>query len=408
MVGSIFDFFRGQLKIKLISNAPERFLNICNSNEIFIWNLVRDNDDYCFNILPKDYFKLKNILKKTNSKTIILEKNGIAFTMFRYRKHNCFLAGIMLAFFMIYLISLFVWDISVEGNTMITDDVILDALEIYGIKHGDFKNNIVCDDLEKYLRNNFNDMTWVSAEIDGTRLTIYVKENDEDFVNVQNMSVCDLVATKSGVVSAIVTRSGTPMVKVGDAVEAGDILVSGIVDIIDDYGNVISSKQVRSDADISISTRYDYNEVLQKEYKYKLFTGKNATHLYVKILDATVRLGLSVAYEESETVFLDSQIKLTENFWLPVHYGKIQYKEYIEEAAFYTKSQAEDILSERLQYFLTDLEEKGVQIIGKDVKMYENDFEYTYSGTIDVIEPAYIQTEIIVADDNIGEVNERN
>ncbi len=408
MVNSFLDFFKGQLKIKLISNAPERFLNICNSNEIFIWNLIRDNDNYIFCIAPNDYFKLKNILKKTNSKTIILEKTGIGFTLFRYRKHNCFLAGIMLAFFMIYIISLFVWDISVEGNTMITDDVILDALEVYGIKHGKFKNNIVCDDLEKYLRNNFNDMTWVSAEIDGTKLTIYIKENDEDFVEAQNITECDLVATKSGVVNGIVTRSGTPQVKVGDTVEAGDILVSGIVNIIDDYGNIIGTKQVCSDADIFINTRYEYNETLNKKYNYKLFTGNDSKHIYLKVLDSTIRMGIPNGFDNYENIVSDSQIKLTDNFLLPIHYGTIEYREYIEEDAIYTQPQAADILNERLNYFLTDLEEKGVQIIGKDVKMYENDFEYTYSGTIDVIEPAYIQTEIFVADDNIGEVNERN
>lgn len=407
-MGNILDYFKGHLKIKLISNSPERFLNICNANEIVLWNLTRDDDNYYFYIFPKDYFKLKNVLKKTNSKTIILEREGLSFTLFRYRKHNCFLAGIFLAFFMIYIASMFIWDISVEGNTMITDDVILDALEVYGINHGKFKNNIVCENLEKYLRNNFNDMTWVSAEIDGTRLIIYIKENDEDYVKEQNLMLCDLVASKSGVVESIVTRNGTPMVKVGDTVEQGDILVSGIVNVVDDYGNIIATKQVCSDADILISTQYKYDEKLDKKYNYKLFTGNDSKHIYLKVFDSTIKLGLSTGYDYSENIVSDSQIKLNENFFLPIHYGTIEYKEYKEEIAYYSKEEAEIILNERLQYFLEDLEEKGVQIIGKDVKMYENDFEYTYSGTINVIEPAYIQTEIFIADDDIGEIDERN
>lgn len=401
-------YLKGILKVKLLSNTPERFLNICNANNIVMWNLHQANGDYYFNIHPAEYYRLKTVLRKTASKTIIVEKTGLPFLAFRYRKHHCFVAGIMLAFFMLYIISLFVWDISVEGNVMITDDVILDALRENKITHGMFLKQISCDELEKYLRNKFDDLTWVSVEINGTRLIIYVKENDEDYVVTKENAVCDLTATKSGIVHSIVTRSGTPMVCVGEEVAEGDVLVSGIVNVYDDYGEVLSTKEVCADADILMNTVYEYKDELKIKYTYKIFTGEEKKFLYVKFMDSVVRIGLNPKYDKYETLLTDSQIKLNENFYLPVHYGNITYSEYKEETAKYTEEEAKNILDGRLSYFLEDLEEKGVQIIGKDVKMYKDTYGYTYSGTIQVIEPAYIPTDIIKTDENIGEVNERN
>lgn len=404
----LIKYFKGVLRIKLISNTPERFLNICNANNISMWNLQRIDGEYYFNIYPSEYYRLKTILKKTASKTVIVGKTGAPFLAFRYRKHHCFVAGILLAFFMLYIISLFVWDISVEGNVMITDDVILDALKANGTTHGMFLKQISCDELEKYLRSQFNDLTWVSVEINGTRLIIHVKENDEDYVELKENSVCDLTASRAGTIHSIVTRSGTPMVQVGDEVSEGDVLVSGIVTVYDDYGEVISTKEVRADADILLDTVYEYEDELKIKYTYKIFTGEQKKFLYVKFMDSLIRIGLNPKYEKYETLLTDSQIKLNENFYLPVHYGSITYNEYREETAKYTQEEAETILNGRLSYFLEDLEEKGVQIIGKDVKMYKDAYGYTYSGTIQVIEPAYIPTDIMKSDENIGEVDERN
>lgn len=403
----ILSFIRGTLTVKLISSTPERFLNICNANHIRMWELVYIKNDYYFKIEPQEYYRLKSILKKTGSKTVICEKKGLPFILFRYRKHNCFLAGILLAVFMLYIISLFVWDISVEGNQMITDEVVLDTLYASGIRHGMFIKQISCDDLEKLLRNTFDDLTWVSVEINGTRLIIYVKENDEDYIAPKSTGDCNLVATKSGTVCSIVTRSGTPQVAVGDEVAEGDVLVSGIVDVFDDYGTVLSQKTVCADADIIIETVYEYEDVLKMTYKYKIFTGKKNNMLYLKVFNRILKLGFSPDYEKYETLLNDSQIQVNENFYLPVHYGVITSTEYREETARYTEKEAQNILEQKLGYFLEDLEEKGVQITGKNVKMYKNSREYSYQGTVSVKEAAYTQAEITMPQNDTGESDER-
>ena len=45
--------------------------------------------------------------------------------MFRYRKHYSFVAGMLLAASLLQIMSMFVWEIEVDGNSYYTDNVIV-------------------------------------------------------------------------------------------------------------------------------------------------------------------------------------------------------------------------------------------------------------------------------------------
>ena len=114
----LFRYFKGYLFVIIDSNAPERFLNLCKSKDIETWNLQNIDEEYAFYISAKDFKKLKEILKKTQMKLIIKKRFGLPFFMFKYRKHYSFVVGIFLSAIMLYGMSLFVWDINIEGNLM--------------------------------------------------------------------------------------------------------------------------------------------------------------------------------------------------------------------------------------------------------------------------------------------------
>ena len=67
-----------------------------------------------------------------------------------------------------------------------------------------------------------------------------------------------MVATKDVVIKEIITRTGTPMVKPGDVVKKGDIMVSGILEVKDDFDGILERKPVIASADIVASSYYDY------------------------------------------------------------------------------------------------------------------------------------------------------
>ena len=72
----------------------------------------------------------------------------------------------------------FIWAIEVNGNYYVTTDVFQDFLKENEIQTGMKKKNVDIEKLEEAIRTHFDIVTWTSAQIDGTRLLIQVKEND--------------------------------------------------------------------------------------------------------------------------------------------------------------------------------------------------------------------------------------
>ena len=122
-------YLQGYVRIRLYGYAPERFLNLCSTHNILIWNLEYHEEQYEFCISVRGLKQLKPILKKTRTKFVILERTGLPFVMRRYRKRKLFFAGIFLCCGLLYTMSLFVWKIEVNGNLHETDSNIVKFLE---------------------------------------------------------------------------------------------------------------------------------------------------------------------------------------------------------------------------------------------------------------------------------------
>ncbi len=75
------------------------------------------------------------------------------------------------------------------------------------------------------------------------------------------------------------------------------------------------------------------------------------------------------AYEQSDAIASELPLKITENFYLPVVFGKSTEQEYVEEEAVYTKEEAVAHAKEDWRLFFEKLRIKGLQIIENNVKI---------------------------------------
>ena len=58
---------------------------------------------------------------------------------------------------------------------------------------------------------------------------------------------CNIIASQDCTITEIVTASGTPVVKAGDDVKKGDILISGAVYLYDDNNEVLDTNYVSAE-----------------------------------------------------------------------------------------------------------------------------------------------------------------
>ena len=85
----LINYILGYVRIKVEGYYIERFINICISKKILIWNIKREKSSIMYaNISLNDFRRLKPIAKKTKCKVNIKRKKGIPFILHRYKKEK--------------------------------------------------------------------------------------------------------------------------------------------------------------------------------------------------------------------------------------------------------------------------------------------------------------------------------
>ncbi len=409
-------YMQGYVRVRLAGYAPERFLNLCANHDILIWNLLYREDHYEFCISIKGFRKLRPILRKTKTRIVILQRYGLPFALYRYRKRKLFFGGMAVCMAALYTMSLFIWNIDVSGNLHRTDSAIIKFLEEKHVYHGIRKSKLDCVALEELLRSEYEDIIWASVKIQGTRLMIDLTENlvsNSAGETVVEDTPSNLIAAKDAEIYSIITRRGMPLVKKGTAVKQGDLLVEGRIPIYNDSAELVNYQYCYADADILGITSYTYQDVFPLAYEDKVFTGEEKNSYELLMFQKQFRLPFGENdFAMSDTFSRSLPLKLGESFYLPFVLTKKVAKEYRMEPKIYSKTEAETLAGNKLKDFCEKLEQKGVQIIENNVMIVADGKICMASGEIKVIEPVGIRqagvVEDIQADDIQKEGQETN
>ena len=401
MLWWLFNLFKGYVRIHIKSISPEHFLERCRIRGIFLWELVcLKKGEYQCCLSLKDVYRLKDCARGTGVRLHICVRRGLPFFLHRNRKRWYAAAGFLSFFLLLYLMSLFVWDIHFQGNHHYTTDTLVRYLYTQDIRYGMKKKNVDCEALEAGMRESFPQITWVSARVSGTRLVIQIKENKiiQDKMT-EKEEVCDLVSNVNGTITYIMVRQGIPKVKKGEEIEPGQILVSGRVPVIGDDEQEISAFYVQSQGEILAETMKTYEKQMSLTRKVRYPTGKKRYGFRLiagpfSFSFLMPELGKNGNKEDWDYTVDMTQCKLFSSFYLPLFAGKItgEYMTVYEKG--YTKEELEETASETNRQFVEKLREKGVQILENNDKIEKNISGYRISGTLKVIEPAAVSAPV--------------
>ncbi|MCM1025187.1 MAG: sporulation protein YqfD [Roseburia sp.] len=382
-------YIRGYLRIRVSGFSPERFMNLCSNKGILLSNIVRQGDAYEMDIRLKDFWALRPIVRKTGTRAAVLGRYGLPFFLPRLLRRKMFVGGLVFAVAFWFWSSFFVWDIELSGNYRITEDVFETFLKERQVTVGMKKEALDIEELEKEIRRQFPEITWASARLEGTRLKIDVKENDAPILQEEEKEEAghDLVAEYGGTIVSILVRSGVPGVTAGDVVEEGTILVEGKVPVYNEDATVREYRYVDADADILLEHTITFAEQLPLDHVEKEYTGREKRRYYLRFGNREWRMPQERPFLVYDSVIRESRPLLFEKLSVPLYAGTYTYREYQDVEYEYTPEEAKGILKEKLMSFLTSLEEKGVQIVAKDVKINVNGGFWVLSGELTVREP---------------------
>ena len=433
-----FEKFReGSVKVRIEGRGIERFFNIAAQRGIMIEkietkeipaaehdrhdNRVEKNEleneerkqgkTVCFQTSPKDFKRLKAIARKTNVLLRITEKHGFPFLLILGRRRSLWVGGLAAFFLLICLSSFYVWDISFEGNHRFTDETLLHFMATVPVQCGMRKSRISCTELEKRIRNAFPGISWVSAELTGTRLTIHLRENNRILqARLEPESPCELTAGTDGTVTRIIVRNGKARVKVGDTVKAGDVLVSGELPLYDDFETLVKINKVHADAEVYAKTTRTVEWKRPETKEIRARTGKRRRGIFFKLLDLEFCFLMPDLKKEStwELFMEEFQLKLSKNFYLPVYGGILTAEEYVPYEKVLTEAEISESADRYLNEYLQNFTEKGIQILGSDVRIERSESHWTIHGTLTVVEDIAKESPIPEDQEEIQTVDEHH
>ena len=350
---------------------PERFINLVTRSGIGIFNAKRIGYNFYASTMASEYKSLRPTAKKSNMKMRIKEKHGLPFIIKKYKKRLGVFIGIALASLLVYVLSLYVWSVDISGNVSISEDEINAVMYELGIGSGTLKSEADLFILEKSIMTNFNNISWLSANIKGCSLRISIKESASPPEIIPQDEPCNIVALQDAQIIRMEVYNGKAEVANGDAVLKGQLLVNSVVE--DAFGG---NKVTHADAKVLARTKREIRQKIDLLSKEDVPTNEIIKRKRLRIFGIELPLTLTAIpkgnykreIEIKEIKFQGAKLPISiyEENW-------IQYNEIKENITFeQAKEKAENKIKEREK-----IELKGLKILNKEKTESITQNEYT-------------------------------
>lgn len=365
-----FKNLKGVVVLEIEGFFIERFINLCNTQNIKIWDVeaIR-NGSICVKTDKANFKDVKKVAKKAKCKLKIKKKKGMYFLLFRYRKRRISVVIACIILLALIVLSTFVLRVDIRGNERIDSNKVLESFKKAGIYVG--KNTFFISKRKAidYVRADIEDIAWVGVDIKGTTVRITVVEKIKSGENVDKDVKGDIISSDSGVITKIIAESGTPKYITGSYITKGAIAISGTVE-----SKFLETEYVRAKGTVRIKIDEKFKEVVKYEETVKEYTGKNKYGIATYIKNKKYEL----KYLPKDRKYdISIEVKKINLFGKNIEIYK--YEEYNMVKVNRSYQQALDILKKKQIKYEKELTDKKINIISStcDINKLTDAVEYT-------------------------------
>lgn len=336
----LLNYLFGYVNIVVEGFFVERFINMCIARDILLWKIRRDKSTIIYTRVGiRDFKTAVKIAKQTKCRIKIKNKRGLPFVFNKYKKRKFFALLLLIIIVTIVSLSNFVWNIEITGTQTMSYDELIQLVNNEGLTIGKLKSKINTKEIINKIRLERKDIAWVGIDIQGTNAIIRVIEADIKPEIINEEEYCNIVSDKEAAIIKVNAQNGTPMVKEGDIVKKGTVLIAGWLE-----GKYTGTRYVHSEGTIEAKVWYSYKERIylnqtveektgNEENKYSIIINKFKINLYKKLPN----------FEKYDTIVENKKLKLFSNLYLPVELIKNNYVELQEKQVNFSLEEAKNI-----------------------------------------------------------------
>ncbi len=285
------------------------------------------------------------------------------FLRFRYRY------GIYLAIILSSLLFLFlsgkVWDVRVESNDEEFVASVMEELSDFGLYIGADWSDVDKSRIETGLLAASSDVSWININRRGSVAYISVIKKEAHELPTEPSGYANVIAQRDCIIEDIIVKRGVPVVKVGESVKKGDLLISGIIPTELGGGFCYAEGEIRGRYSDQICA-----EVLNTE-TVKIYSEDYTQTLALDIFDFSINIFKRYGNLPSLCDIIEekSDFSLPGGKMLPFSVTRTKIREYSFEERLLTKAEVSDrasnMLKENLNQFLSDKELLSINTSGE-------------------------------------------
>lgn len=369
--------------------------NVYGLNIEKLINKLKNLNISLINVKRKHHKKLQFTVNYYDSKKVIAcldnlcynykktEGKGVYPFLKQFFKRTGLICGAIIFVFCIICSTFFVYEIKINGCKTIDTLSIIKSINDIGITKKSFKKSS-CKDIENAIYSNNPQIAFVSARYKGLVLYIEIVEK-ENSPQIIETTPKDIVSCYKGKINRLIVYQGTPLVKVGDSIEKGQVIIGGYrINPADE-----TQIPVRAMGEVYGVIELSYNQIFECEKTVQSRSGNCITQSYIEIFGMNFpQKNIDIAYNNYETEtkysyifknnFLPAKL-VTTNFYetksvtLTQDFEKAK-KVLIENAEKEAKQKAEQ--QGKVIEIITTVEDKGqIKYINTMVKVEKSFFD---------------------------------
>lgn len=269
---------RGIVTLTVTGVEPERFLNECARQAVELWGAEPvDEVTLRVKIHAGQRRKAEGIAARLMCEVRVELVQGAPFFLRRISRRYGLLVGMAVSLLTTIILSQFLLSVQVSGNRTVPTAVILSELRRLGVRPGAFGPSLDEGAIAQQALIELRELSWMAIDLNGTRANVLVRERIDRPGVEDARQPADVVAETTGIITHLETWQGKALVKEGDMVVAGDVVISGWMPIEPPMysENVdLGGRSVRAEGRVEARTWRTLTAVIPVETKVKSYTGE--------------------------------------------------------------------------------------------------------------------------------------
>ena len=225
------NYLRGQAVAEVTCAAPERVVNLCAAHGIPFWDLTwLTETSFRVTTTLSGVRRLAEVTADIGAQVTVCRRSGAPELWRRCRHRYVLLAAALVLPLLLAVGSAFIWDFEVTGNDTVPTESVLQALERCGVRVGTRGVGLDQDDLRNRVLPLLPDVVYLAVNVKGCTAHVQVVERVRPPHLYRDSDVQNIVAARDGLITRIEALDGVTCAAVGETVQAGQVLLSGVAD----------------------------------------------------------------------------------------------------------------------------------------------------------------------------------